>query len=90
MNADLTLAHLAEVAATHDDHAHDGDRHCLLSGAVAGIHEAAAVSAEPLDAGVSGPARPCSAQPDALSATVTRWPPGQAWPGARTARKPRR
>jgi hypothetical protein len=55
MNADLTLAHLAEVAAAHDDHAHDGDRHCLLPGAGAVIHEAVAVPAEPLDAGV--PAR---------------------------------
>jgi hypothetical protein len=58
MNADLTLARLAEVAAAHDDHAHDGTRPCLLSGDVAGIHEAAAVSAEPLDAGGSGPAHP--------------------------------
>jgi hypothetical protein len=64
MNADLTLAHLAEVAAAHDDHAHDGDRHCLLSGAVAGIHEAAAVSAEPPDAGV-----PARRAPGALSPT---------------------
>jgi hypothetical protein len=29
MNADLTLARLAEVAAAHDCHAHDGERHCL-------------------------------------------------------------
>jgi hypothetical protein len=64
MNADLTLAHLAEVAAVHDDHAHDGDRHCLLSGAVAGIHEAAAVSAEPPGAGV-----PARRAPEALSPT---------------------
>jgi hypothetical protein len=46
------------------DRAHDGDRHCLLSGAVAGIHEAAAVFAEPLDAGV-----PARRAPEALSPT---------------------
>jgi hypothetical protein len=58
MNADLTLAHLAEVAAAHDDHAHDGGRHCLLSGEIAVNHEAAAVTAEPFTARGSGPARP--------------------------------
>ena len=58
MNADLTLAHLAEVAAAHDDHAHDGGRHCLLSGDVAVNHEAAAVTAEPFHARVSDPAHP--------------------------------
>jgi hypothetical protein len=52
MNADLTLAHLAEVAAAHDDHAHDGDRHCLLAGDVAVNHEAAGVTDKPFGAGV--------------------------------------
>ena len=55
MNADLTLARLAEVAAAHDDHAHDGTRPCLLSGDIAVIHEAAGVTDEPLGAGI--PAR---------------------------------
>jgi hypothetical protein len=60
MNADLTLARLAEAATAHDGHAHDRDhdRHCLLTG-----HAAAA---DLLSDGGYDLSRSVSAQPDAV------------------------
>jgi hypothetical protein len=49
MNADLPIAHLAEVAAAHDDHAHDVDRRCLPPGDAALTDAAGATADEPND-----------------------------------------
>jgi hypothetical protein len=58
MNEDLALARLAEVAAAHDDHAHDGERHCLPPGDGALIQAPAVPADEPLNAGVTTPPAP--------------------------------
>jgi hypothetical protein len=67
MNADLTLARLAEVAAAHDGHAHDRDheRHCLLSAGAAQVPAASA--GELLCGGGYDLSHPVSAPPDAVS-----------------------
>jgi hypothetical protein len=49
INADLPIARLAEVAAAHDDHAHDGDRRCLLPGDATLTDATAAITDEPND-----------------------------------------
>jgi hypothetical protein len=69
MNADLTLARLAEVAAAHDGHAHDRDheRHCLPSTGAVQVPPASAAAEEPLSGGGYDLSHPASAQPDAVS-----------------------
>ena len=68
MNADLTLARLAEAATAHDGHAHDRDhgRHCLLPGDAAQAPDAFAAAEERLSDGGYDLSHPVSAQPDAV------------------------
>jgi hypothetical protein len=69
MNADLTLAHLAEVATAHDGHAHDRDhgRHCLRPADAVQAPAASAAAGELLSDGGYDLSPPVSAQPDAVS-----------------------
>jgi hypothetical protein len=68
MNADLTLARLAEVAAAHDGHAHDRDheRHCMPSAGAAQVPAPSAAAEQPLSDGGYDLSHPASAQPDAV------------------------
>jgi hypothetical protein len=69
MNADLTLARLAKIAAAHDGHAHDRDheRHCLPPVGAAQASAASAAAEERLSDGGYDLSHPVSAQPDAVS-----------------------
>jgi hypothetical protein len=53
MNADLSLARLAEAATAHDGHAHDRehDRHCQLPGGAAQAPAESAAAEELLSGG---------------------------------------
>jgi hypothetical protein len=63
MNADLTLARLAEAATAHDGHAHDRDhdRHCLLPGHAAQAPAASAAAEDLLSDGGYDLSHPASA-----------------------------